>query len=154
MRMVLVFILLFLVTAQVAGEVTLRNPEDEQRFNDLSKVLRCMVCQNQSIADSNAELARDFRDQVKEQINEGQSDAEIIDYMVERYGHYILYRPPFSMATAILWMGPFILVVVGFVMVVRTMRRQEQSQAGTNTRQQARLQELLEKSADFDDRGG
>ncbi len=154
MRMVLMFILLFLVTARVAGEMTLRNPEDEQRFNDLSKVLRCMVCQNQSIADSNAELARDFRDQVKEQINEGQSDAEIIDYMVERYGHYILYKPPFNMATAILWTGPFILVVVGFVMVVRTMRRQEQSQADTNTRQQGRLQELLEKSADFDDRGG
>lgn len=154
MRMVLVFILLFLVTARVAGEMTLSNPEDEQRFNNLSKVLRCMVCQNQSIADSNAELARDFRDQVKEQINEGQSDAEIIDYMVERYGHYILYRPPFNMATAILWTGPFILVVVGFVMVVRTMRRQEQSQAGTNTRQQARLRELLEKSADFDDKGG
>jgi len=86
-------------------DIELRNVEDEPRFNELSNVLRCMVCQNQSIADSNAELARDFRNQVKEKINAGQSNDEIVDYMVQRYGDYILYKPPFNVATALLWFG-------------------------------------------------
>ncbi len=154
MRTVLVLLLLSMGTVQAIGEIGIRNLEDERRFNELAKTLRCMVCQNQSIADSNAELALDFRDQVKKKINEGQTDAEIIDYMVERYGDYILYRPPFNMVTAILWMGPFILVVVGFLMILRTMRRQEKSPADANTGQQARLKELLEKSSDAGNRGG
>ena len=145
MRAATVFLLLFVGIAQAVADIS--NPDDERRFNELAKTLRCMVCQNQSIADSNAELARDFREQVKRKMNEGQSDAEIIDYMVERYGDYILYRPPFNMATAILWTGPFILVVAGFLMILRTMRRQ-QMQADTDAGQQAYLRELLEKSVD------
>lgn len=152
MRAAAVFLLLFVGIAQAVAEFS--DPDDERRFNELAKTLRCMVCQNQSIADSNAELARDFRDQVKRKMNAGQSDAEIINYMVERYGDYILYRPPFNMATAILWTGPFILVIAGFLMILRTMRRQEKLQADTDAGQQAYLRELLEKSADSGNEGG
>ncbi len=150
MKLSAVFLLLLLGIAQAVAELS--DPRDERRFNELAKTLRCMVCQNQSIADSDAELARDFREQVQKKINEGQSDTEIISYMVERYGDYILYRPPFNMVTAILWLGPFILVIVGFLMILRIVRRQEQPQA--DTEQQARLRQLLEKSADSGNESG
>ena len=104
-------------------EVELNNAEDDPRFNELANVLRCMVCQNQTIADSNADLAKDFRNQVKEKINAGQSNDEIIEYMVARYGDYILYRPPFNAATALLWVGPFLLVAGGLFMIFRLARK-------------------------------
>jgi len=134
-------------------DIELRNVEDEPRFNELSNVLRCMVCQNQSIADSNAELARDFRNQVKEKINAGQSNDEIVDYMVQRYGDYILYKPPFNVATALLWLGPFLLVIVGFVIIFRILKRQgraqdEDAQDIADSKQQARLKAMLDNEED------
>ncbi|MCW8964110.1 MAG: cytochrome c-type biogenesis protein CcmH [Gammaproteobacteria bacterium] len=134
-------------------DIELRNVEDEPRFNELSNVLRCMVCQNQSIADSNAELARDFRNQVKEKINAGQSNDEIVDYMVQRYGDYILYKPPFNVATALLWLGPFLLVIVGFVIIFRILKRQgrakdEDAQDIADSKQQARLKAMLDNEGD------
>lgn len=77
-----------------------------KRVLGISEQLRCLVCQNQSIAESNAELAVDLRNQVIEQIKAGRSDKEIIDYMVDRYGDFVLYKPPFKASTAILWSGP------------------------------------------------
>ena len=134
-------------------DIELRNVEDEPRFNELSNVLRCMVCQNQSIADSNAELARDFRNQVKEKINAGQSNDEIVDYMVQRYGDYILYKPPFNVATALLWLGPFLLVIVGFVIIFRILKRQgrakdEDAQDIADSKQQARLKDMLDNEGE------
>jgi len=86
------------------------DPALEQRIRSLEEKLRCLVCQNQTLADSNAELAEDLRRQVREQIAQGRSDAQIIDYLVQRYGDFVLYDPPFKASTALLWTGPFALL--------------------------------------------
>lgn len=84
----------------------------EQRTARLAEVLRCLVCQNQSIADSSAPLARDLKQQIREQIDQGRTDAEILDYMVARYGDFVLYRPPMKWTTVLLWGGPFVALVL------------------------------------------
>ena len=88
---------------------TAYDPVAHKRVLGISEQLRCLVCQNQSIADSNAELAVDLRNQVIEQINAGRTDEEIIKYMVDRYGDFVLYNPPFKASTVILWAGPAVL---------------------------------------------
>ena len=132
-------------------DVELDNLEDESRFTELANELRCMVCQNQSIADSNAELAKDFRNQVKEKINAGESNQQIREYMVARYGDYILYRPPFNMATALLWGGPFLLILVGIFIIARIIKRRPQKDdagAQTDAEQKARLKKMLEEEGE------
>jgi len=102
------------------------DPAFEKRVTRLSEELRCLVCQNQTIADSNAELAVDLRNQVREQMRQGRSDDAIRNYMVERYGDFILYRPPVKASTALLWFGPLVLVVGGIgglMLYVRQRRR-------------------------------
>jgi cytochrome c-type biogenesis protein CcmH len=135
--------------AYAVEDIELKNVEDEPRFNELANELRCMVCQNQSIADSNAELAQDFRNQVKEKINAGQSNDEIVDFMVARYGDYILYRPPFNLATALLWIGPFLLVVIGFFIVIRVRKRQgADADEPIDEKHQAQLMAMLKDEED------
>jgi cytochrome c-type biogenesis protein CcmH len=94
----------------------------DARAVNLSEKLRCLVCQNQTIADSNAELAQDLRRQIHEQIAAGKSDDEIVAYMVARYGDFVLYQPPVKSTTALLWAGPALLVVLGFVVLARVLR--------------------------------
>jgi cytochrome c-type biogenesis protein CcmH len=89
------------------------DPVLEKRVVKLTSDLRCLVCQNQSLADSHAELAIDLKNQVRAQMLEGKSDAEIRDYMVARYGDFVLYDPPFKARTVLLWAGPFVLMLVG-----------------------------------------
>lgn len=101
------------------------DPVLEQRAKKLAAELRCLVCQNQSLADSNADLAIDLKNQVRSQIREGKSDAQIRDYMVARYGDFVLYSPPWKPTTALLWAGPFMLLIAGalaLVMVLRSRR--------------------------------
>jgi cytochrome c-type biogenesis protein CcmH len=101
------------------------DPVLEERMLRLSEELRCLVCQNQTIADSHAGLAEDLKQQIREQIAAGRSDAEVLDYMVERYGDFVLYRPPVKMTTVLLWAGPFLLLAIGavtFAVVVRKRR--------------------------------
>ena len=138
--------LLLINGAYAVEEVELKSLDDEPRFNELANELRCMVCQNQTIADSNAELARDFRNQVKEKINQGESNEEIRDYMIARYGDYILYRPPFNLATALLWIGPFLLVIIGFFIVMKIVRRssKKDGDAPVDAKQQAKLKAMLD----------
>lgn len=99
------------------------DPALEQRAMAISAELRCLVCQNQTIADSNAELAADLRNQVREKIRQGQSDSEIIDFMVARYGDFVLYRPPFKATTLLLWLGPLLLVAAGLLILFRRLAR-------------------------------
>ncbi|MGH8765405.1 MAG: cytochrome c-type biogenesis protein [Burkholderiales bacterium] len=87
------------------------SPEEEQRMRKLEEKLRCLVCQNQTLADSNAELAEDLRRQIREQMQKGRSDEQIIEYLVQRYGDFVLYDPPFKATTALLWTGPFALLL-------------------------------------------
>ncbi|GAB3538287.1 cytochrome c maturation protein CcmH [Noviherbaspirillum agri] len=120
------------------------DPELEKRVMDLSHELRCLVCQNQTIADSNAELAIDLRNQVREKLASGMSNQDVIDYMVERYGDFVLYRPPVKGATWLLWFGPFVLLVVGIgalVVKLRNRRAAEEALPETELRRAASLLE-------------
>ncbi len=101
-------------------------PEHEQRFKKLAAELRCLVCQNQNLADSDADLAKDLKDEIYEMIKDGKSDTEIVDFMVARYGDFVLYRPPVKPVTYMLWVGPFILFVLGVVILVMFVRRRNQ----------------------------
>lgn len=105
------------------------DPVEHKRVLGISEQLRCLVCQNQSIADSNAELAVDLRNQVIEQINAGRTDKEIIDYMVERYGDFVLYNPPFKASTVILWVGPLVLFFGALIAFYINIRRRKTSTA-------------------------
>jgi cytochrome c-type biogenesis protein CcmH len=98
-----------------------------ERVRTLTEQLRCLVCQNQTIADSNAGLAIDLREQVVKQVRAGRSDTEIKQYMVERYGDFVLYDPPFSTTNSVLWVGPFILLALGLLLVWRSVLRRRQS---------------------------
>lgn len=98
-------------------------PEAErERFRALIREIRCLVCQNQSIADSHAELAQDLRREVLEKVEAGQSDEEILEFLVTRYGDFVLYRPPVKQNTVLLWAGPGLLVLVGGVVFFRVIR--------------------------------
>lgn len=97
-------------------------PAEQERFRTLTREIRCLVCQNQSIADSHAELAQDLRREVLERIAAGQSDAEILDFLVTRYGDFVLYKPPLNQNTLLLWAGPGALVLLGALVFFRVVR--------------------------------
>ena len=99
------------------------DPVVEARLKHLAVELRCLVCQNQTLADSNAPLAEDLRREVREMIAKDMSDKEIIDFLVARYGDFVLYRPPLKATTTLLWVGPFVLLIVGAGALVMTLRR-------------------------------
>ena len=99
------------------------DPVLEARVMKLSSELRCLVCQNQTIADSHADLAVDLRRQVREMLQAGQSEQQVIDFMTARYGDFVLYRPPFKPLTALLWVGPVLMVVVGLGTLFVVLRR-------------------------------
>ena len=101
--------------------------ENEQRIRQLEEKLRCLVCQTQSLADSNAELAGDLRREVREQVKAGRSDEQIVDYLVQRYGDFVLYEPRFQASTALLWIGPFVLLAVAGLVLVATLRRRRRA---------------------------
>jgi len=117
--------LLLFACAAMAGTAvpTVTDPLTNKRAVHLAEQLRCLVCQNQSIADSNAELAVDLRRQINEQIEQGRSDGEITDFMVQRYGDFVLYRPPFKAITLVLWLGPGLLLTAGIAALVFNLRR-------------------------------
>jgi len=101
----------------------LNSIKKEAQFNHLLKDLRCLVCQNQDLADSNAELAKDLRQQVYHLVQEGKSDNEIREYLTARYGDFILFKPPVKVLTYLLWFGPFVFLLSGFIIFWRTCFR-------------------------------
>lgn len=122
-RMVLVIAGLLSASVLFAADVRFEDPEQQARYDTLINELRCLVCQNQTIADSNADLALDLRNKVAEQIAAGKSDAEVVDYLTARYGDFVLYRPPVQANTILLWAGPFLLLGIGVVVLAITLRR-------------------------------
>ena len=100
------------------------SPDTEKIFHKLSEELRCLVCQNQNIAESNAELAKDLRLEIYTMLQKGQTEDEIVDFMVERYGDYVLYRPPFKPMTWLLWFGPLMIFALGIFFAMRFMKSQ------------------------------
>ncbi len=123
------------------------NPALEKKVLEVSNELRCLVCQNQTIADSNADLAVDLKNQVRQQLSEGRSKQEILKYMTERYGDFVLYKPPFNAATVMLWVGPFLLMLFGLVLLVRQIkqRKQELSQETFSAQDIERARQLLDR---------
>jgi len=132
-----------------ADEIAHPDPVVEQRLNDLAEELRCLVCQNQTIADSNAPLALDLRNQIRQQVAQGRTDEQIRAYMVARYGDFVLYRPPLKATTVMLWLGPLALLLVGagvFWTVVRK-RRPQTTTPGPSPGRRAEIEALLEERA-------
>jgi len=99
------------------------DPVLESRMLAITAELRCLVCQNQTIADSHADLAVDLRQQVREMLQKGQTDQQILDYMTARYGDFVLYRPPFKSTTVLLWAGPGVMMIGGLTLLVVILRR-------------------------------
>ncbi|MDR2016892.1 MAG: cytochrome c-type biogenesis protein CcmH [Burkholderiales bacterium] len=132
----------------VANEAvpTENDPVAQKRAMELAAKLRCLVCQNQSIAESDAELAVDLRQQVREQIAAGKSDRQIISFMTERYGDFVLYEPPMKLTTLLLWVGPLLLLVAGMMAMIFLLRgRNQAAEAAPLTEaERARAAALLE----------
>lgn len=129
-KLILIFSLLGLVSfssgsfAAPIETFQFDSPETEKVFHKLSEELRCLVCQNQNIAESNAELAKDLRLEIYTMLSEGKTEEEIVDFMVQRYGDYVLYRPPFKPMTWLLWFGPMIVFFIGLIFVARYVKSQ------------------------------
>ena len=132
-RLLALLILLGLLLPGAAGAVNpdemLENPALEERARDISKGIRCVVCQNQDIDSSNAELARDLRTLIRERLVEGDSNGEVEAYLVARYGDYVLLKPPFKASTLLLWLGPFLLLLLGGAASAAYLRRRATGQA-------------------------
>lgn len=121
------------------------DPDKEARYHKLITELRCVVCVSQNIADSNAELAQDLRRQTYEMIQRGASNEEVVTFMVQRYGEYVLYRPPLRPSTALLWAGPFIIFAIGvIVLIVFIRRRNKEPEVELTSEEHARAKSLLD----------
>ncbi len=143
--------LVYALNALAAVEVhQFQNPADEQRYRHLTEELRCLVCQNQNLAESDADLAKDLREEIYEKIESGQSNRQIIDFMVARYGDFVLYKPPFKPITAFLWLGPFLILGIGVVVLLLYVRRRRNAPPQTSAAELARARQLLESSESSD----
>ena len=148
----LVFVSVLLLSAGAGAVIEtyeFSDPALEQRYRQLSTELRCPKCQNQNIADSNAPIAQDLRKLLYQQLEAGASDQEILDYMVARYGEFVRYRPRFSGATAVLWLAPVLLLLVGVAiagLTLRSRRDQRGAAAALSRDDEQRLQDLLGKT--------
>ncbi|WAR43067.1 cytochrome c-type biogenesis protein [Methylomonas rapida] len=123
------------------------DPEQEEAYQTLISELRCLVCQNQTIADSNADLAKDLRQQVYEMLQQGKSRQDVVDFMTQRYGDFVLYRPAFNLKTGLLWLGPLLFLLIGIITVVILARGKKATDqaAALDVQQQSRLDDILQK---------
>ena len=149
---------LLLTSGSLQANVTLESftfatPGEEQRFKDVIEEIRCLVCQNQSLIDSDAELAHDLRAEVYDMMQAGNSDAQIVDFLVERYGDFVLYSPPVKPSTWLIWFGPFVLLLVATLILVRSLRRQQRSsRAEISSADRQRLNRILSNDPADEDR--
>nr|WP_277346094.1 cytochrome c-type biogenesis protein [Sneathiella chinensis] len=135
----------------------LADPAEETRAREISEGIRCLVCQNQSIMDSNADLARDLRGVVRERVAAGDTDDQVRDYLVVRYGDWVLLNPPFKMKTALLWVGPAVIFLLGGLAAIAFLRRRSSAGGGEavqrlSPEEQEELDRLLRDGKE-DDRG-
>ena len=134
------FALLFLFCAAAFAQ----DPALEKRVSALAHELRCLVCQNQTLADSNAPLAVDLRNQIREQLKGGASERDVLEFMVARYGDFVLYRPPFKATTLLLWAGPFLLLLAGVAILLRRLRQRSAPAPALSEDERTRAAKLLE----------
>jgi len=121
------------------------NAQQEKTFHELTKLLRCPKCQNQNIADSNAELAKDLRNKTYELVKQGQSKEQVVDYMVARFGNFVRYDPPVTPATIFLWLGPLLFIMLGLFVLFRQIKKQPTEREHLDIQEQQKLQQLLKK---------
>ena len=139
-------VFLFMPGAKAAPIETFQfdSPKKEESFHKLSEELRCLVCQNQNIAESNADLAKDLRLEIYNMLKQGKTEDEIIDFMVRRYGDYVLYRPPFKPLTWLLWLGPALVFLLALMLVYKFIRTQPAAEAeALSDADRARIESLL-----------
>jgi cytochrome c-type biogenesis protein CcmH len=150
MKIIMFLLVMFCQGTQAEIKVyDFKDPVLEQRYQGLTEELRCLVCQNQNIADSHAELAQDLRSKVYEMLMLGKSDDQIVEYMTNRYGDFVLYRPPLKSKTMILWLAPLLTVLLGglgFWSVLRKRRDQIQEHLSDTDRQ--RIEDLLDRKSE------
>lgn len=139
MRASLVALLLLAGAAMAQSD-----PAMDKRVAALAVELRCLVCQNQTLADSNAPLAVDLRNQIREQFEQGASEQDVIDFMVARYGDFVLYKPPFKASTLALWIGPFVLLALGVWALLRQIARRRVPAPELSAAERDRAARLLE----------
>lgn len=147
-RVFAVIAVLWLGLVPALAEVQLADPRQEQRARDLSREIRCVVCQSQSVADSDADIAKEVRAIIREQIAAGKSDQEIRDFLVARYGDFVLFDPPFKASTYALWIGPFAILVLAGIGVAIFFRRRAQEPARVaelNPEERDRVARLLDE---------
>ena len=151
MRWVLILLVMLALLAPAARALAVQpdemlpDPALEARARALSKELRCMVCQNQSIDDSDAPLARDLRILVREHLRAGETDQQVLDFLIARYGEFVLLRPRFSPHTALLWLTPLGVLVIGALGIAMSARRQRSSEGNLTASEEARLAEILQR---------
>ncbi len=141
-------ILIFVFTScALHAEIITVAPEYEDRYQDILAELRCLVCQNQSLADSGSGLANDLRVEVKQMLEQGASDEEILKFMSDRYGDFVLYKPPVKPRTLLLWFGPFLLFVGGIVAALTIIRKRAiaESFSEFDETEKKRIQNILDK---------
>ena len=149
--LLLLFLLMISINSHAVDSRQLSDPKQQESYETLTKELRCLVCQNQTIADSNAELAGDLRRQVYEMLQQGKSEQEIIRFMTDRYGDFVLYKPPFAGKTSLLWIAPVLFLLMGLMtifFVIRRKRATAQVQVDaleTDIEKQKKIRSLLEK---------
>lgn len=152
-RLLFIFLLIMSGSGYAVDTHQLPDPKQQEAYETLTKELRCLVCQNQTIADSNAELAADLRRQVYEMLQQGKSKQEIVQFMTDRYGDFVLYKPPFQGKTSVLWIAPVVFLLIGLITVFFFIRRKKalanlDSQAGAleiDVEKQKKIRSLLEK---------
>lgn len=158
MKKLMLIVLLALVMAPAVPALAaidglaFKDTAQEQRYRKLAAELRCLVCQNQSLADSNADLARDLRVELLRLINEGRSDREITEYLVARYGDFVRYKPPFKATTWLLWFGPLLILAIAGIALARVVREKQKPVPveKLSTDDSARLNSLLAKNQEGD----
>ncbi len=152
-RILFIFLLMLSCSSYALDTHQLSDPKQQESYETLISELRCLVCQNQTIGDSNAELAADLRRQVYEMLEQGKSKEEIILFMTDRYGDFVLYKPPFKGKTSVLWIAPVVFLLIGLITVFFVIRRKKAAEnqhpdAGTLQRdieKQKKIRSLLEK---------
>lgn len=147
MKIFMIVFSFFISAAVLNAAVEINQFESQQqelRYKNLINELRCLVCQNQNLADSNAPLAQDLRKKVYQMIRAGKNDDAILDFMVTRYGDFVLYRPPFNATTYLLWVGPFIILIIGLFVLLRFIAQRKKSVATELTdNEKEKLKQLL-----------
>lgn len=145
---ILALITLFIFSGHLLAQIITVPPEYEDRYESILEELRCLVCQNQTLADSSAGLAGDLRIEVKEMLIQGKSDQEILDFMSDRYGDFVLYNPPVKLYTLLLWFAPFLLLLVGMVSVLLLIKKRAKKEQNNSLdgQDKKRLHDLLENN--------